>query len=332
MPIKQMFASAREFKFPHFNSLGFLLISLVVMGLDGCAKHTDGQPLGEALVKVNGGDVTSAQLNYLIRNSGDSHQSPAMIHNALETLVDQELVVQEALKAKLDTDPDVMQILEASRRQILADAYAQRLIYPKTPIAVAKQKAYYHQHPELFEKRRWYGLQVFTIPRSELDPTLLEALDTIKSEEGMRIILRARNIKFSERSTEQSAEQLPLSVVKQFAAAKVGDILVLPNQQLAQLMQIVAVDERPVAFEDAQAVIENYLVSARNREAMQAHIKLLRSFAQITYRENTGGDNAPREGLTQSTAIAGPSPDSLATATPATKTEAARADKVQTIR
>ena len=256
------------------------------IGLGGCAKSIDSQPLGPALVKVNDADVTASQLNYLIRNSGDSRQSPEMIHNALETLVDQELVVQEAIKDKLDADPDVVQMLSASRRQILADVYAQRQIYSKTPIPETEQKAYYHQHPELFEKRRWYGLQVFTIPRSDLDPTLLQALDTIKSVEGMRIVLRARNIEFSERPVERAAEQLPFSFVQQFAAASPGDIFVFPDRKLAQLMQIIEVDERPVSFDDAQAVIENYLVSARNREAMQSHIKLLRSFAQITYRED----------------------------------------------
>jgi len=290
MPIRKRFAIEADINFLAFVSLGRvstgMLIGAAVVGLSGCAKSTDHQTLGSTLVKVNSADVTPSQLNYLIRNSGDSQQSPEMIHNALETLIDQELVVQEAIKAKLDTDPDVVQMLNASRKQILADAYAQRLIYPKTPISEAKQKAYYNQHPELFAKRRWYGLQVFTIPRSELDPTLLQALDAIKTAEGMRVTLRARKIEFSERPMERSAEQLPFSFVKQFADAKPGDVFVLPNQQLAQLLQIVEVDERPVSFEDAQVVIENYLVSSRNREAMQSHIKLLRSFAQITYRED----------------------------------------------
>lgn len=326
MPIREEFSGEHDINLPTPFSRGPVLMGVVLMGLvltelGGCAKSVDSQKVGQALVKVNSADVTSSQLNFLVRNSGDSHQSPEMIHNALQTLVDQELVVQEAIKAKLDVDPDVVQMLEASRRQILADAYAQRLIYPKTPVPESKQKAYYHLHPELFEKRRWYGLQVFTIPRSALDPTLLEALDTIKSEEGIRIILRARKIEFSERPTEQSSEQLPFSIVKQFADAKVGDILVLPNQQLAQLMQIVEVEERPVTFEDAQVMIENYLVSARNREAMQSHIKLLRSFAQITY-----GEEANREGFTKISEVAGPAPASLVTANTDTSTSTSKSD------
>src|SRR6267378_3403304 len=48
--------------------------------------------------------------------------------NGGERIIDQELLVHRAIKAKLDRDSQVMQAIEAAKRQILARAYIDRAV------------------------------------------------------------------------------------------------------------------------------------------------------------------------------------------------------------
>ncbi|MFX9077455.1 hypothetical protein ABTN32_20565, partial [Acinetobacter baumannii] len=45
----------------------------------------------------------------------------------LQSLIDQELLIQQAQEQKLDRDANVMQAIESAKREILARAYVERL-------------------------------------------------------------------------------------------------------------------------------------------------------------------------------------------------------------
>jgi EpsD family peptidyl-prolyl cis-trans isomerase len=68
------------------------------------------------------------QINSAIARSNDipSEQAKQAAAQTLERIIDQELLVQKALKDKLDRDPQVMQSIEDAKQQILARAYIER--------------------------------------------------------------------------------------------------------------------------------------------------------------------------------------------------------------
>lgn len=266
-----------------------LCIALLGTVLAGCTKQTTEKPTGQVVANVNGTEITYLQLNHLLQTGGIAASTDEAKRGAVDTLIERELLMQEALEAKLDRDTDVLQALDTAKRQILIDAYAQRLIYPKAVISESEKKTYYEAHPELFENRRAYALAVFNVDRTAVTPEVLSALETATTIDAVRQVLDAHHVRYIERKGEQSAEQLPLSMVKQFSEAKVGDIIVASQDESTNLMLITTAEVKPVQFAEAAAMIEQYLISTRNGEAMQARVKQLRESARIAYAEQFSG-------------------------------------------
>ena len=55
---------------------------------------------------------------------------PDATRQAVDSLINEQLLVKSALDNKLDRDPAVVQALERARRQVLARAYVERLVFP----------------------------------------------------------------------------------------------------------------------------------------------------------------------------------------------------------
>src|SRR5262245_39035365 len=127
-------------------------LCLVVMGvaLAGCKKAEQEKPTGQIVATVNGTEITYLQLNHLLQTTGVDGSRPTAKRNVVDALVERELLVQEALNAKLDRDADVLQAIDTARRQILVDAYARRMVYPNGTASESEKKAYFSDHPELF--------------------------------------------------------------------------------------------------------------------------------------------------------------------------------------
>ena len=84
---------------------------------------------GEAAAKVNKEEITVHQINFVLQRQGNvpADQVPAVSKRILESLIDQEVAIQQATEEKLDRDPKVVMAIEAAKREIIARAYADRI-------------------------------------------------------------------------------------------------------------------------------------------------------------------------------------------------------------
>jgi EpsD family peptidyl-prolyl cis-trans isomerase len=85
---------------------------------------------------------------------------------ALDKVIDRELLVQKALEAKLEADPEIAQAIDNSRRQILAQAYLERTAAAKAKSSPDEVSAFYAENPALFAQRRIYRLREVTVVAS----------------------------------------------------------------------------------------------------------------------------------------------------------------------
>src|SRR6266852_31064 len=147
------------------------LIALVV-ALSSCGKADVRKNPGQIAAKVNGDEISVHQINNAIARGNDIPPGEAKQAAAqtLERIIDQELLVQKALKDRLDRDPQVMQAIEDAKRQVLARAYIERAAASSTE-SQGEIRKFYQENPALFERRRIYRVHELVVeaPREKLD-------------------------------------------------------------------------------------------------------------------------------------------------------------------
>jgi EpsD family peptidyl-prolyl cis-trans isomerase len=250
--------------------------------LAGCSGRGS-QQHSQVVATVNDHDLTVLQLSQALQASG-GEDNPQTTRKALASLIDEELLVQQATKSQLDRDPAIMQAMEQARRHLLAQAYAERMVYPKTTFSPGEMEEYYRAHPALFANRRLYRLTVFAVQDSDMSSLLAADLENAHSEDDVRAALQRHEIKFETQPLSCSAEELPMNKVDEFAKAKAGDLLIGGQTGgKTLLMSVVAIEQRPLSFEHARPMITQYLTTVRNAQAADAYLKKLKETAKIAY-------------------------------------------------
>jgi EpsD family peptidyl-prolyl cis-trans isomerase len=298
----------------------------VVVVLSGCGGGGGGGGAAkttQVAVKINADEITVQQVNEQLARI-PAGITPDKLEPAtrqvLVNLVNQQLLVQQALERKLDRDPQILGALEAARLNILAQAYIQRVIAPQAKPTEQEIRNYYAENPALFSDRKVYRLQELSIEaNAEQEKSIETAAAGMKSLKKLAEYLRDKKILFAADSGVRTAEQLPLAQLKQVAQLKSGDLLVFPTAEgRASAIEILASEPQPVDDKKATPVIEQFLTNRKQQDLARSELSRLRSGAKLEYV----GDFAKYSGdPAGATAVAG------TTATPAATPAANAQDK-----
>jgi EpsD family peptidyl-prolyl cis-trans isomerase len=244
--------------------LGFLFLAMA----SGCQRADAGRP-ANVVAKVNGTEIAAQQ---------------AANAQALESIIDRELLVQKALASGLDRDPAVAQSLDIARRQVLAQAYVEKVANKISQPSVDEVRAFHAENPALFSGRRIYRLQelVVSAPAELVDVLRAEAARS-QDMEQISAWLRSRNARFSASALTQPAEQLPLSQLPQLARMKPGEVAVFPTPLGASVVQLVHAEPAPLTEQQAAPLIEQFLAGRKRLELAAAEVRRLRESARIEY-------------------------------------------------
>jgi EpsD family peptidyl-prolyl cis-trans isomerase len=264
---------------------------------------------------VNGAQISVRQVH---EASGSPVQEPdrKQVGEALERVIDQELLVQGALGLKLDREPSVEQAMEEAKRQILARAFIDKAsagIARNTPEEI---RAFYEAHPELFGRRRVFRFQEIAVvlPKDEIEPLRQEAARTTNLEE-LAARLRSRNFAFNIATAVRPAEQLPLGYLPQLGALREGQIAVFSGSSGLSILQLLQSQEAPLNEKQAAPIIDRFLQERKRLEIAEEAVRRLRERASIEYVGTYGtgrNDAAPK----QRSVAAGASGPPLAEAAP----------------
>jgi len=256
-----------------------LLISLLFVPA-GCQRAAADRPAAQLAAKVNGTEISVQQ----VRTAGSAASAPS-VAQALEKVIDRELLVQKALGAKLDRDPQVQQSIENARRQVLAQAWLEKSAAAAAAGGTRDEvRAFYAENPALFAERRIYRLRelIVSAPAEMIDVLRAEAAKARELDE-LAIWLRARGATYSVDSLTQPAEQLPLSFLPRLAGMKPGEIAVFATPLGASVVQLVHAEDAPLTEPQAAPLIEQFLAGRRRLETAAAEVKRLREVATIEY-------------------------------------------------
>lgn len=294
----------------------------VCASLAGCGGKDEAPRVGQALVSVNGEEITAMQLNEeLQRANVQQGDHSAASSKLLESLIDRQLLQNEAEKEKLDRDPKVVQAIERAKALIIAQAYMQKKVGAIDKPSAAEVSEYYGKHPEFFADRKQFDMQQLVIATADLSEEAKKAADGARNLDDMAAWFDANKVKYVRAQASRTTSDLAPEMSARLKGITPGELFVVKEGPRSMLVTITDVKDKPASLALATPQIEKFLMTKRGKELADAELKRLRSVAKIDYlNKDAALAAAPAAAAAVVTAPAAPA------ATSATATAAAPSD------
>lgn len=259
-----------------------VLILVAAVALSACG-HKE-KKVGQSLVRVDGTEITLLQLNEELKFAGitGEHQDAAS-KQLLESLIDRQLIVAEAMRNKIDRTPDVMQAIERAKQQIISQSYLQSVTSKIAKPTKAEINDYYQKHPEFFEHRKEFVLKQLVIGNKNFIEELRSFMDSAHSLDEVASWMDKHGVIYARGQTIRSTADLPQQVAAKLMELPKGKLFLVSEGNSKVLSVLVAIKDTPVSAINAAPQIEQFLVNKLRKEAAEVEIAHLRSMAKIDY-------------------------------------------------
>ncbi|GAB2872960.1 hypothetical protein GCM10027277_47790 [Pseudoduganella ginsengisoli] len=258
--------------------------ALILAGTLALAACGNKEPkAGQALASVNGSEITVLQLNEELQRSGATGQPDTVRKQLLESLIDRQLLQNEAAKDKLDRDPKVMQAIERAKAMIIAQAYLQKRLGNQAKPTHAEIEEYFNQHPEFFTSRKQFDMRELVVASKDVTDPLKSLMDSTRSLDDVAAWLDNNKVKYARTQVSRTSADMPPELSSKLLTMPKGQLFIIREGDRSLLMQIADVKDSPVTMDNSVAQIEQFLVNKKNKEAAEAELKRLRANAKIDY-------------------------------------------------
>ena len=267
------------------------LTALAVAVLAGCGPKKEaatGETSGsEVVAKVNGDDVSASQLAIALQKQRGMRPDAgdAASKQVLDQLIDEQIVAQKAVTAKLDQDPKVVAQIESARRDILARRFLEQAAETASKPSDDAVQKFYDSRPALFAQRKVYTLQRTDIQAPDDRRTDVDAhVQSLKSPTELADWLKSQKLAATSKQEQDAAEQLPPAVLDKIASLKDGESIVVPSQQGVAALTLISSASAPKTLADARPAIEQFLGGQGRREVIVNLQKTIRDGAKVEYK------------------------------------------------
>lgn len=270
-----------------FSTRHTLSIILIAVALTACGKGEDKKTSTQTVAKVDGAEITMHEVNLLLKGMPNvtPDNAPAIRKQVLDKLIDQQILVEKANKESLDRTPDVIMAMEAAKKEVLANAYLQKMVATSSKINDTEVKNYFKDHPALFSKRRIYTFDDLGLERNDaVLATLKEDVAKQKTLPEIANWLKDNSIKYASGSYTRPAEQIPLTMLPKLQDAKEGDTVIIEAGNSVHLIHIVKAIESPIDLAAATPFIKSFFAHTRGKEIIDEKMKQFRKEAKVEYK------------------------------------------------
>lgn len=271
--------------FPRIYLPVLLGVVVTIAGCDG-KQNITGKDTAKAVAQVNGTKLTEDQVQTALERipNLDKNRTKEASLQIARSLVEQELLVQKAQQEKLTDDPKVKDMLEAARKQVLAQAYMEKKLGPPALPTPGEISAYYNQHPELFSQRKLYRLQEVAIkaPTSEHEEIRTQ-LAAAKSLNEFAAWLKTKNYPINATQEIKAAEQLPAPLLAKIQTMPDGQATIVTAPEGLIILVLAGSQLQPVTEAQAKPAIERLVQAQKRQEAAKQELDKLKAAAKIEY-------------------------------------------------
>ena len=285
-----------------FGRIGKVALMLSILGLmTSCGKKSSEEKASQSIVRVNGDEITVHQLNNeLQRANVQPDQQEAASKQITRALVDRQILVQEALKTKLDRNPRVMQAIDNAKTQILAQAYLEDKVSSLAKPAEAEIVDYRAKHPDIFANRKIYVMDELAFVVDGGDAQELQSLsNSAKTLDDVTQWLDSHQIKHARTQAAHAAESLPPELLAKFSKMVVGDLIFINGKGRTMAGRMVEIKDVPISEKDSKPLIERILSGQKRKQTAEAEMARLRSAAKIEYINKKFDPTADTNAATQ---------------------------------
>ncbi len=257
------------------------LLLVVGMGLSACSKEKGG---GQSLARVNGEDITMLQVNDELAHANipvDQQQDASK--KILESLIDRQIIVDEAMREKIDRSPGVLQAIERAKANIIQQAYLEKVVSKVEKPTTTEMSDYFHNHPEIFGNGKLYHMNSLLIAGKDMDDKLKSELASTKSLEEIATWMTDHNVHYARGVASRTTMNMPPEMAARLMTMHAGQMFVVNEGGNSMIVSIADIKDNPIAFEDAAPAIEQYFKVKNTKEAVDTEVKHLRSLAKIEY-------------------------------------------------
>ena len=283
---------------PMHRTTSWLSALAFVLLVAACGGEEKKKPASQVAARVNKEEISVHQINAVLSRAGrlSAEQTEQASREVLEKLIDQELLAQKAVEKKLDRDPNVMQAIEAGRRQVLSQAYLEQIISAAAKPTAEEVKSYFDKHPELFSERRIFRFQETAVAASaDQLPAVKQQIAKSKNLNEVFSWLKANNIKFASNAATKAAEQLPMELLPSLHQMKDGPLGLMPSAKGLLIVQLGARQRAPLGLGAATPLIEQFNLNQRRSEMASKEATQIRAAAKIEYQGSfTKPEGAPK--------------------------------------
>jgi EpsD family peptidyl-prolyl cis-trans isomerase len=264
------------------------IVALLLLAV-GCNQ---GPPKGQVIARVNGEEITIAELNEEARaRSVVGANDPAVRGALLQDLIDRKLLAQEAVQEKLDRSPQHLIASQRMKEVLLAEQFLASVGNDLRPLSTAELQEFTAANPTAFDRRTLLSVDQITFPRPS-DPALIQRLEAAKALTEIEMILQEAALP-QERSVKTwDSAVLPEASMKVLLGAQPGKPFLLPHGNLLIAGEVLSSLAQPIETEQRLRLASERLARERKDRSMRQMLEALRANAQIIHAERFAPNRA----------------------------------------
>ena len=257
-------------------------------------------PTGQVVARVNGEEITVAELNHEASERGIRNANePRIMSQLLQSIVDRKLVAQGAVERELDRSPEYLVMKERAEELMLANLFLRKALGGGANQQPSTQaiETFAKENPTLFDERVIFTVDQIAFARPS-DPQLIRDITAAQALSEIEERLAAAGVQRERANANVDSAQLPADVVKQLKALSPGEpyVQIGGNPMVAGV--VVAARPAPLPSQVRTAIASQALEQKRLRDGMQSWLSGSRRSASIQYQK--GYEPQPQSGASKS--------------------------------